>query len=118
MIPAIYGQMPERTSCMGSMETGGPVAADDGQTRYIKSIAKLLDANGKLIGWLYLADFKGKKQAQYVQAKRTMNGADAHALHVRFVPGTELSSLALFKGNLPKGVHAARCLDVTDNGNN
>ena len=49
IVPTSYFlSMPARSACDNSMETGAPIAGEDGVARYIRSIAELHDVRGTL----------------------------------------------------------------------
>jgi hypothetical protein len=100
--------MPERSACDNSMETGAPIAGEDGVARYVRSIAELHDDEGTLVGWIYLAtDVKGGK-AEYVQGKREMSPPDRTVLKIRLTTN-DRSSVALLTSALPGKLTPAKC---------
>lgn len=105
----VFHHMPERLRCGDSFGTGaGIVAEDDHNGRYVRSIAEIVDSNGKILGWVYLADDYHGNRAEYAQGNSQMSTPDLAALHLRLVP-SGVSSLALLTAPLPAGLRVRPC---------
>ena len=94
------------------METGSPIVAGDGRPRYVRSIVKLVNRDGNVVGWVYLADDDHHNRAQYVQANRSMSVADRLVLELRANGDASQSNVALLKNALPTDLRAQACTDA------
>jgi hypothetical protein len=108
----LFRTMPERLACQGSIETGAPLVAQDNKSRYVQSVAKVIDAEGTLVGWVYLADSKQNGAAEYIQGNTHMPRSSMSALRLRFLPATGTTSISLLQTPLPKTVKVRPCFDV------
>lgn len=108
----LFHAMPERRNCQGSFETGAVVAAQDNKARYIRSIAEIVDQKRNLVGWIYLADDRAYRTAEYVQGNAHMSKRDLTNLHLRFLPNSGVSSISLLTAHLPMGLQAKPCFDI------
>lgn len=107
---AVFHRMPERVSCgRGSFSTGAVLAGQDHTARYVRSIAKILDRSGQIVGWVYLADDYHTDRAEYVQANARMTKSDLNALRLRYLPQVHVSNVSLLRSPLPLGLRVEPC---------
>ena len=91
-----FTHMPERSTCVGSMEVGAPVAAaNDPALRFIVSVASLSDSNNQTVGWVYLVRVDNEKaRHEYIQGNQYLSASLAAKFGLKQRENTPLSSIA------------------------
>jgi hypothetical protein len=100
--------MSEGRSCSHSIVVGDGIVGEDRKPRWVRSIAELVDENGTVVGWVFLADDYHTDRAEYVAANHAMSPSDIRALRLR-ASAAPISSVSLLVKKLPPNLHVKRC---------